>query len=87
MTIDEIIAKYGAQLATVNPILFGEGLPTYYQGNGVLHPDYEWANTPRIIWRWWPPGLALDQLYLKHRPTEATINIHGIASGKPFVAG
>jgi hypothetical protein len=82
----ELVARFEGQLSAVNPVLTAAGLPPYYLGFGQAHPEYEWENTPRAIWRWWPMGVALDQLYLRHLPTGRVVNIHGIASGRPFIA-
>lgn len=84
MNPQELIAKYEAQLSSANPVLHREGLPSYYQGLGQVNPDYALENMPRIVWRWWPMGFNLDQLYLVHKPSGRIVNIHGIANGQPF---
>lgn len=86
MNLGQIVAKYTAQLHSVNPVLQAQGLPAFYVGFRSWNTEYTLENTPRAVWRWWPLGLSLDQLYLRHKPSGRVVNIHAIASGKPFAA-
>lgn len=56
------------ELDGVNADLEARGYPAYFLGQSGFNIEYRLANTPRWVFRWWPPGLRLSQIYLYYMP-------------------
>lgn len=64
----KLLTDHLPELRKVNEELERLGHPPYYLGGAAFNVEYRLANTPRWVFRWWPPGVRLAQIYLYYIP-------------------
>ena len=69
--VQAILAQLASQhpeaLFQLNMALAENGLPFYYNGGASFNTEYRLYPTPRWVFKWIPPFIHLNQIYLSYK--------------------
>jgi L-rhamnose isomerase len=78
-TMDVIAQLLKSQhlLTEVNTQLLAQGKPSYWLGGTSFNTEYRInpQSKARFVWRWFPPGMVISELYLIYLPENQEITI------------